>query len=1147
MKSLQYTTRHSLSMGSGRNGHAMNATRARTANRTAAVSTLVACLAWLAMGAGPAQAAIGDAFSFAPVTVNEGTAQESTAPAFPGETAFWAGVCDLYAGASSTLTPTPAAGRFPDCIEQPASFSTENNRGTQMVPPLAPGQIPNLDIDNVTGDGTGSGVNGWLRRNDFFLPILGPSWRLADVTQAGGRPDGSASFWFSRSPDQPRGLASAQSFGPDGQPRDIRVSLPPGVIGNPNAVPKCPAEAMKTSPSTCPPKSQVGVTTLAIGHVTSVLPVYNAEPRRGKTAELLISGAGLDEAYKTNAPVVAEARTDGDFGVDAFATDVPSAVGLHGQTFTIWGVPWAASHDRYRTVAGYCGAPSGSWGNTGFGGGMPVSGLEGGFGRGCSQEPQSYDPSWGTIKPFLTTQTECSPANPVTSIWADNWHTTKTAAADSVAPLVDGCEDIRFPLSFGLATTSAAADSATGLEVDLSVAQNNDPPFAKRFNNDDADLDSAVAHWKSTAGLASSHLKDSFVTLPAGVSVNPSSATGLAGCSDSEVGVTDGSSNPLVFNNGDPFNKDNGADGAECPDGSIIGTATVSTPLLDEELSGEVVLGSPHSTDPLSGRMFRMFLVVRNRERGLVAKIHGTATADPASGQLKATFANNPQVPFDNLKLSFKGGLKGLLATQRACDSRGWSSTFVPWSASGDVAQSGQFATNSNCANGFAPGLDAGMDTKTARSNGTFSFRFGRQDGEQYLRGLTTTLPKGLLASVRDLPLCTNAQAAAAACPAGSKIGVVDARAGAGDPFVLEEKGEVFLTEGYKGGAYGLAVKVRPVAGPFRGAMELSPILVRQAIYVDRKTAQVTAISDPFPLIHHGVPLRVREVTVLVNRPQFMLNPSDCSQKQIDATLASDQGASAGLTNGFQAIGCPALAFKPKLALRLTGRKQVKTGKHPGIRATVTQNGIPEAGIAKAEVRLPKSLALDVDNAQALCEFADGTRPDLENHCPEGSIVGRARAASPLLNDPLVGNVYFVKNVRRSSSGNLIRTLPMIVLALRGEIAVNLVGESNVKNGKLVNTFDEVPDAPISRFNLNINGGKNGILAVTRTRRTLINLCATGRQIAEADMDGQNGRRHDFDINMKKPCAKKSKKAAAKRKAAAKQRNAAARRRAARG
>ena len=225
----------------------------------------------------------------------------------------------------------------------------------------------------------------------------------------------------------------------------------------------------------------------------------------------------------------------------------------------------------------------------------------------------------------------------------------------------------------------------------------------------------------------------------------------------------------------------------------------------------------------------------------------------------------------------------------------------------------------------------------------------------------------------------------------------------------------------------------------------------------------------------------------------------------------------------------------------MTGRKQVTTGKHPGVKAIVTQAGTSEAGIEKAVVRLPKSLALDPNNAQALCEFVDGTKPDLENHCPKGSIVGRARAKTPLLKDDLVGNAYFVKNIRIDpDTGNEIRTLPMIVVALRGEIAVNLYGESSTtRGGKLVNTFANVPDAPISRFNLNIKGGRNGILAVTRTRRAKINLCA-GRHIAEVENDGQNGRRHDLDVRMKTPCSKRQTRNAkrAAKKAARKARNA---------
>ena len=1085
----------------------------------------------------PAGAALGDHFSFAPaVDADSGTAAPAftdslAVPAGPDQRSFWAGVCDLHSGVAAVGSP-PGDRRFAGCIEQPPQRACPGFfclAAPVTLPPLAPGVSP----------GSNPRPDGWIIEH-YPAEFGGPSWRLADVTQAGARPDGSASFWFSRSPDVYSGLLGVGTIGgPDGQPRNIRVSIPPGVIGNPSAVPKCPSEDLNSSPVRCHPKTQVGVSTISLGSRIAVYPVYNAEPRDGKTAELIISGIGDSNSYDGNAPVVASARTDGDFGVDAAADWIPSAIGLQGQTFTIWGVPWASSHDKYRPIAGYCGAEQrGSEIAADQAGSAPMhlEGLSGGFAKGCSQEPQGYDPSWGSIKPFLTTQTECAAENPVTKIFADNWQTSVTASEESVVPDLTGCDDIEFDTSFLLETTSSAPDSASGIDVDLTVPQNETPPAPVRFDPDDDT--GAPAYWKTEAGLARSHLKDSVVTLPSGFAVNPSSATGLAGCTDAQVGVTNAASNPMLFNDGDPFNEDGGADGAECPNGSKLGTAEVTTHLLDEKLTGEVVLGEAKSTDPQSGQMLRLFIVVRNKQRGIVAKIHGSTKADGVvgeggSGQLVTTFENNPRVPFSNLKLSFKGGSKGILATPQGCGSYGWTSTFSAWSGAPNVPQGGSFPVSGDCSPGFAPVLTSGMDTRQARSHGTFSFRFTRPQGDQTLRGLTAKLPTGLLASVKGLPLCKDANAAAGTCPVGSKIGIVDAAAGSGDPFVLEEKGEVFLTEGYKGGEYGLAVKVRAIAGPFRGAMELSPIIVRQAIHVDRKTAQVTAVSDPFPQVWHGVPLRVREVTVLVNRDKFMLNPSDCEPKQVQAAITSTEGTVANLTNPFQASGCAALPFKPKLTLALTGKKQTKTGKHPGVKAKVTQTGIGEAGIEKAVVRLPKSLALDPDNAQALCEFEDGTKDDIEKHCPKGSIVGRARATTPLLNDPLVGNVYFVKNIRTDAkTGNQIRTLPMIMVALRGEIAINLKGESNTtKDGKLVNTFDNVPDAPVSQFNLNIRGGKNGILAVTRTRRSLINLCARPKShIAEADMDGQNGRRRDFDVRMKTPCSKRQTRAA-KRKA----------------
>jgi len=1029
--------------------------------------------------------------------------------AMPGPRAWFAGTCDLSdadAVVAGTPADTPADPR--DCLDF-GSFAIFDN-ANRPSPWLSP-----------------------------------PAWRLAPVADAGAHPDATAMFLFDVRAHE--GVFDVST----GNPRNVLVDVPAGVIGNPNAVARCSLVEFAAGPHDCPPESQVGVSTIrltqffgATSVANNILPVYNLEPRKGYTAEFGIPDVArlANDTTGTSIRIFAKARTDGDFGITTGVMSIPTQFTLIGQSLTFWGVPWAASHDIWRP------ADSGT--------GIPPAGL-------AAPDQANYDPSWGAIKPFFTNPTECDGLQPVTKMTFDSYEQPAGflddgnpdpldpawTVAGSPAEPVENCAAPPFAPTLDLQPTSSAADSATGLSADLRLPPNDDPPAGIAANPDD--VTGAPAHFDSTAGRATAQLDKAVVTLPEGVSINPSAAAGLEGCSDDQVGLVE-QGNPPRFDNVDPTDgRGSPAEGTECPAGSRIGTVEARTPVLQETVTGDVVLGQPRASDidcPDGGRRpecpltTRVFLVLRNEERNLVAKVAGSSVSDATTGRLTATFDKNPRVPLESMHLEFKGGPRGLLATPPRCGGHAWSASFSPWTAAhgaggAPVAGSDAFAIDTNCGFGFAPGLSAGMSSRQGGGNGALSFQLIRPDGQQWISRLTAQLPTGLLAKVKGVPLCSSAQAATGVCPAASRIGSVDAGAGAGAPFFLERKGDAYLTQGYRGCAYGMLVRVPVEAGPFRGALALSPIVVRQAICIDSSDASVDAVSDPLPEIWHGVPLRVRQITVEVDRPGFTLNPTDCAPKQIAAVLTSTAGANYTATDRFQAAGCAALPFKPKLAMRLTGKKQVKTGKHPGIKAKVTQTGIGEAGIEKAVVRLPKSLALDPDNAQALCEFEAGTRPDLENHCPRGSIVGRARAVSPLLERPLAGNVYFVKNVRIDpTSGNRIRTLPMIIVALRGEIAVNLRGESSTtKGGKLVNTFDKVPDAPITRFNLNITGGRNGILAVTRTRRARINLCA-GRHVAEADMDGQNGRRHDFDVRMKTPCTRKqirkAKRAAVKRAAA---------------
>ena len=1110
--------------------------------KRAAVAVFVAAVAAAALLAPAASAFDPDNFGFGPINDGAGPAQDPLALQ-GASNAFWAGTCDRAVAPDppADVEPLGGIGTLPNTVFAP------NGSGSLHAPVAAP-STPSDCMD------WGAPASGFASGPLLWTPSRLPNWRLPPDARGGGHPDGSTSFWMNRG-------SEGDGLTIDGSLDNIVAELPPGFVGNPEAVAKCTAEQFAVSPLSCPPQSQVGVLHLeiqaAFGAGTTpagnerIYPVYNLEPRRGNAAELGFGYASGENAVTVR--LVAKARTNSDFGVTVFVGQIPAALQVRSQQITIWGVPWAQSNDVWRAPSdlapgiGPCNSQPGVSAAANY---IPYSGLTA---PACAQ---GYDPSWGPIRPFISNVTECTgdplstriaidqfqqpgswisdgrPLDPVSGkIGGPNGDPDYTdpnwRVYESPAPPMTGCEKAPFDPAAAFAPTSTAPDSASGLNVSIDIPQNDDPPAAVAQNP--GEEAGAPAHWRSDAGVATAHLDKTVVTLPEGMSVNPSAATGLQACSNEQIGVT-AVGNPYTFDNTEP----------RCPDGSKIGLVEATTPLLEgsPNLSGEMYLGTPETTNPQGEpdgrRMFRLFLVLRNEERGVLAKVFGSSVADPATGRITATFDKNPRVPVENIEVDLVGGPRGVLATPESCGAKTTTAAFTPWSAAhgaGGVARTVEsaFSVAGDCSRGFAPALQAKMDTQEPRAHGTFSFRFSRADGEQYLRGLTATLPRGLLASVRGVPLCTNAQAGAGACPLGSQIGIVDAKAGAGDPFVLEEKGRVYLTEGYKGGAYGLAVEIHPVAGPFRGAMALSPIIVRQAIHVDRRTAQVTAVSDPFPLIHHGVPLRVCEVTVLVDRTNFMLNPSGCSARQVRADILSAQGAVASPVNHFQASNCKDLRFKPRLKLALKGRRQVRTGKHPGIRAVVRQQGISEAGIAKAKVTLPKSLALDVNNAQELCEFDDGTKPDLENHCPKGSIVGRARAKTPLLNDDLVGDVYFVKNVRTDpDTGNEIRTLPMIVVALRGEIAVNLIGESNTtKSGRLVNTFDEVPDAPVSRFNLNIAGGSNGILAVTRTRRSRINLCKRpNRHIADADMDGHNGKRYDRNIRMNTPCRKKRQPAA---------------------
>jgi hypothetical protein len=1003
-----------------------------------------ACVGIGMASGGPALAQTPESFGLLDVNGTSGR----IAPAFPGTKAVWAGTCDLAdAGTTDGVGAAPAVR--PHCID----FGT-------VPTPSAP---PNL-----------------------WESGLEPSWRLDPVGQAGAHPDATASFYFKPKPASDPGAI----FRLDGNAKDIRVKLPPGTVGNPQAVPLCPEHASQQIPPACPAETQVGMATLQLsGFGTRTQPVYAVEPRDGITAEFVIGNvAGL-----YNVPVTARVRAKDGYAVEALALKIPTSAPLIGQTLTFWGTPWAAEHDKYRVRPNYFNSQTQD---------MPEEGL-------APEDQIHYDPSWGDIRPFFTNPTECTGRLLETTFKADSWQHPAEAENDDDprwithnAPTdipVGGCADVDFVPSIELNPTVSQADSPTGLDVELEIPQSNDLPFdSPPLNATQAEVDQyvadATAYWDSKDGLATSHLKDTVVTLPEGMTINPSGANGLEACTDGQLGL----------GNDEP---------AGCPDASKIGTVTAVSPVLEDAIAGHVFIRSQNSSDPESGEMFRLAIVLHDPRQGVLVKLPGQVRANAATGRLETTFANNPQLPVERISLRFKGGPQAPLATPPTCGPKTMEARLSSWSGH-VVGLSDSFTVDCPGMAGFSPAFMAGTANAVAGAVSPFGLRIERPDGQEFIDGVTVELPPGLIAKLRGVPLCSNADANAGACSLGSRIGtaIVGAGPGASPFYTKPEHGSVYLTEGYKGGPYGLSVVVRAIAGPF----DLGTVVVRQAIYVDPVDAHLTVVSDPLPTILKGVPLRLRSINVDIDRPGFVINPTSCAEKQIRTTLQSQQGSVTSLSSRFQVGGCEALPFRPRLGFRLTGRKQMRDKRHPGLRSVLTQRS-GQAGMRRVAVKLPLSLALDPERAQSdsLCEFEDGRK--VEPACPRSSIIGRAKAFTPVLNRRLEGPVYFTKNVRiHPRTGNRIRTLPTLVIPLRGEVAINLRGATSVERGRLVTTFATVPDAPVSRFELSLVGGRRGILVTNG------NLCRRPRgQIAALESDGHNGKRFDSNVRMKTACATK--------------------------
>jgi hypothetical protein len=877
---------------------------------------------------------------------------------------------------------------------------------------------------------------------------------------------------------------------PVGELKTVRVDLPVGLSVNPQATPQCPLNAFEADPANCAAlNAQVGesgVTAAVLGSpvapipgVTKV-PVYNLVPKDHEPALFGFELAGNDVYLE------ADVAWDGNYH-EGFTIHVPET-------------PFAK---------------------------LPLGILSGGF---ILKNRLAFNGRSGDGT-FVTTPSTCyDPEHPphenVYSTYLLASSITEEAQAGYVFPQ-SAFPAFESPLPEGKKPIDCAGvPYQPSLDVDPGTAQTDSPAGLK--------ANVRVPHILGGASRESSQTKLAKVTLPLGMGINPSAATGgLQTCTDAQFGK--GTRNPV-----------------SCPAASKIGVASIDTPPLpDGSLNGAVYVGKQLSREPTSGDEYRIFVDLESSRYGISARLVGNVSADPQTGQLTTTFDDKqlgglPQVPFSSFILDFNDGAHAVLTSPGSCGPSKASAVMTPWTENPPANPSHQFSLSTAPGGGqcaktladrpFAPSFVADTAKPAAGEFSPLHMNIARADGNQELKGVDVTLPPGLVAKLAGVKYCpANVLAAASAnsgtaeavdssCPDSSLIGHADILAGSGSS-PLHVSGKVFLSGRYKGAPLSLAVITPATAGPF----DLGTVVVRVALSLEPRTAQVHAVSDPIPHVYGGALLDVRSVSVKFDRHNFTLNPTNCSKLSFGGALLGG-GANpvdpaaftrASVSAPFEASGCDKLGFRPKLSLRLTGA--MRRTKNPRLRA-VLQPRPGDANIARAQTILPRSLILDQGNLANICtrvQFA-------ANDCPKDSIYGTARAVSPLLDDPLQGPVYL------RSSNNV---LPDLVADLRGQVNVELDSRTDSVHGRIRNTFDIVPDVPVSKFVLTLRGGKRGLLVNSQNQcprkerhagegkpaqASKVHGPARGKRVI-LRLKGQNGKKRNTRPRLLLSCGKKHK------------------------
>ncbi len=949
-------------------------------------------------------------------------------------------VYNLGAGESSvgpTLTDVLPAGVVAKTSEISGGECTGTSVVTCQMAPIAPSGAPVVveipvsvsstpgsepDRMSVSGGGALDVANATLPVHYGTQPA---PFGLADADAWVTNPDGTIDTQAGSHPYEitvafeptSTGISNSSNFDEKpsgGEPRFINVSLPPGIVGEPGAVPKCTRRELENE-GECRPDSQIGddAPSVSGAGVSFNLPVYNMVPPPGIAAEFAFTLDG-----NINVFIDARVRSGGDYGITEHA-NVPEDK-IVWNTTTIWGVPGehhtGAADKPLLTLPTACGGPG--------------------------HEPGENNFSFEEVGTWQNESVNGAP-------FSVPWHNSEN---DPVS--ITGCEKLKhFEPFIKLAPDTSYSDTPAGLSTTVKVPQGLNPE-----------------------GLATPGLKETTVVLPEGVAINPGQATGLAACQ------------PYEENIGGPESEKETMDGPpSCPSASKVGTDEISTPLLPGRLKGNVYV--------LQSNPPNLQLLVAAEGEGVYLKLIGTVHLNEQTGQITTTFRGTPQdpgtpdAPLNEFVLNFSGGAQAALVTPQFCGVYTATADFTPWSTplTADAFSESNFqitagpggSSTSNCTGPlpFTPTMTAGATTDQAAGYTDFTMLLSRNDGQQHIEKLQFKTPEGLLGMIAKVPLCQEPQAAQGTCSAASQIGHTVAEVGPGPyPFVLPEPGAppapIYLTGPYEGAPFGLSIAVPIVAGPFNLGTEV----VRAKIEVDPHTSQLTISTTAFPKTVKGIPTDIREIDAVIDRPEFMFNPTSCNPMSFSGTAYSFEGATAPVSSHFQMGSCRSLTFKPNFKVSTSGKTSRANGASLTAKIVYPTGNLganqasSQSNINSVKVDLPKQLPSRLSTLQKACTAA--TFEANPAKCPAASIVGHARAITPVLPVPIEGPTYFVSHAGEE--------FPSLIAVLQGYgVTIDLVGSTFINNKTNItsSTFKNVPDVPIASFELNLPQGKYSALA----------------------------------------------------------------------